>query len=71
MVKQIRFLLLTISVMLLGNSWAITNQELNSIYNSISKNQTLTLNAELSNAYLKKDLGVTWQLVKLTRISNI
>ncbi len=56
MVKQIRFLLLTISVMLLGNSWAITNQELNSIYNSISKNQTLTLNAELSNAYLKKDL---------------
>lgn len=56
MVKQIRFFLLTISVIFLGNSWGITNQELNSIYNSISKNQTLTLNAELSNAYLKKDL---------------
>jgi tetratricopeptide (TPR) repeat protein len=56
MINKIRLLLLTIFTLFWVTSLAITNQELTAISNSISKNKTSTLNADLSNAYLTKDL---------------
>jgi signal transduction histidine kinase/DNA-binding NarL/FixJ family response regulator len=56
MINLIRFLTLAVLTLSLSLTQAITNQELTIITNSIAKNQRLTLNAELSNAYLNKDL---------------
>lgn len=56
MINKIRLLLLTIFTLFWVTSLAITNQELTAISNSISKNKKSTLNADLSNAYLTKDL---------------
>ncbi|MDG2342997.1 MAG: hypothetical protein P8L23_00280, partial [Flavobacteriales bacterium] len=56
MKRQLHYLLLTVITFCFGYSWAITNQELTIIYHAVVGGQTLTLNAELSNAYLKKDL---------------
>ncbi len=56
MKNKVYYVLLIILTFSLNSSLAITNQELTIIYNTINGNKTLTLNAELSNAYLKKDL---------------
>ena len=56
MKRQLHYVLLTVITFCFSYSWAITNQELTIIYNAVVGGQTLTLNAELSNAYLKKDL---------------
>ena len=56
MKKQLYLVLITVITLCFNYSWAITNQELTIIYNAVVGDQTLTLNAELSNAYLRKDL---------------
>ena len=56
MKKQLYLVLITVITLCFNYSWAISNQELTIIYNAVVGDQTLTLNAELSNAYLRKDL---------------
>ncbi|MBM78828.1 MAG: hypothetical protein CL846_10130 [Crocinitomicaceae bacterium] len=56
MKRHLRNIFILFGCLNINLSWGISNQELSLIYNSILGDKNLALNAELSSAYLKKDI---------------